>query len=57
MSDLEDVLKSIEELRNKLNKLKTGVKLTDPEVVSSSQMLDALLNEYQKLMNKKTNHS
>ncbi|MBP2625571.1 MAG: Spo0E like sporulation regulatory protein [Firmicutes bacterium] len=57
MSDLEDILKSIEELRNKLNKLTDGLKLTDPEVVSSSQMLDALLNEYQKLMKEKINHS
>jgi len=57
LSDLEDILKSIEELRNKLNKLTDGLKLTDPEVVSSSQMLDALLNEYQKLMKEKINHS
>ena len=53
MSDLEEVLKSIEELRNKLNKIAEGRKLTDPEVVSASQMLDVLLNEYQKLMKDK----
>lgn len=50
MSELEEVLKSIEDLRNKLNKLTNGRKLTDQEVVSASQMLDALLNEYQRLM-------
>jgi hypothetical protein len=53
LSDLEEVLKSIEELRNKLNKIAEGRKLTDPQVVSASQMLDALLNEYQKLMKDK----
>ena len=53
MSDLEDVLKSIEELRIKLNKIANGQKLTEPEVLSASQMLDALLNEYQKLMKDK----
>lgn len=50
LSDLEEVLKSIEELRSKLNKVAEGRKLTDPKVLSASQMLDALLNEYQKLM-------
>ena len=53
MSDLEEVLKSIEELRSKLNKFSEGRNLSDPEVVSASQMLDALLNEYQKLMKDK----
>jgi len=31
--------------------------LTDPEVVSASQMLDAALNEYQKLMKERANCS
>jgi hypothetical protein len=53
LSDLEEVLKSIEELRSKLNKFSEGRNLSDPEVVSASQMLDALLNEYQKLMQDK----
>lgn len=53
LSDLEEVLKSIEELRSKLNKIAEGRKLTDSQVVSASQMLDALLNEYQKLMKDK----
>ncbi|MBP2632613.1 MAG: Spo0E like sporulation regulatory protein [Firmicutes bacterium] len=53
LSELEEVLKSIEELRGKLNKIAEGRKLSDPQVVSASQMLDALLNEYQKLMKDK----
>ncbi|WP_110956419.1 aspartyl-phosphate phosphatase Spo0E family protein [Anaerosinus massiliensis] len=50
MSDLDEVLKSIEELRSKLNKIAEGRALTDPQVVSASQNLDALLNEYQRLI-------
>lgn len=53
MSELEEILKSIEELRVKLNKLAKNKSLTDPEVISASQMLDALLNEYQKQIKKK----
>jgi stage 0 sporulation regulatory protein len=50
MSEIEDVLIKIEELRDKLNKIAEGKILIDPEVVSTSQMLDVLLNEYYKLM-------
>lgn len=50
LSDLDEVLKSIEELRSKLNKIAEGRALTDPQVVSASQNLDALLNEYQRLI-------
>jgi hypothetical protein len=34
-----------------------GKSMTDPEVLSASQMLDAVLNEYQRLMKDKINHS
>ena len=50
MSEMEDILKETEELREKLHKLAEGKSFTDIEVVSTSQMLDVLLNEYQKLM-------
>jgi hypothetical protein len=50
MSELQEVLKMIEELRAKMNKLSEGKSLTDPEVIAASQMLDAALNEYQRLM-------
>lgn len=39
----------IEELRSQLNKYSIGKSLTDPEVVSMSQRLDLLLNEYYEL--------
>lgn len=53
LSDLEEILKKIEELRAELRTVVEGKKFTDPKVVSTSQMLDALLNEYQKLMRDK----
>lgn len=57
MSELEDILKSIEELRSKLNKMAEGKKLTDSEVLSVSHMLDTMLNEYEKIMKNKVNRS
>lgn len=53
LSDLDEVLKNIEELRSKLNKIAEGHRFTDPQVVSVSQKLDELLNEYQRLMKDK----
>lgn len=50
MSELEEILKTIEELRAKLNKAAKEKSLTDPEVLSASQMLDAALNEYQRIV-------
>ena len=55
MVELHEKLKKIEELRIKLNKISEGKSATDPEVVSTSQMLDAAINEYHKLMKDKTN--
>jgi hypothetical protein len=56
MSELKAILETIEELRKKLNQLSEGKPLTDPEVIAASQMLDAALNEYQRLMKDKRNH-
>ncbi|MEN6414187.1 MAG: aspartyl-phosphate phosphatase Spo0E family protein [Veillonellales bacterium] len=57
MTELDEILKTIEELRTKLNKLSKGRSLTDPDVLLVSQMLDALLNEYQARLSDKTNRS
>jgi hypothetical protein len=57
MPELQEVLKIIEKLRAKLNQLSDGKPLTDPEVIAASQMLDAALNEYQRLMKDKRNRS
>jgi hypothetical protein len=57
MPELVDLLKRIEELRKILNDLGSKKALNDPEIVGASQMLDGLLNEYQKLLEKKKEHS
>jgi len=57
MADLKEILNVIEELREKLGKISREKTLTDHEVLAASQMLDAALNEYQKLMKNKANRS
>jgi len=42
----KDLLQRIEELRKKLNAFALGKSLIDPEVISLSQLLDCLLNQY-----------
>ena len=49
---LEELHHQIEKLRKKLNDLSKHKPLTDPEVIETSQMLDELLNEYERLKNK-----
>ncbi|WP_018392604.1 MULTISPECIES: aspartyl-phosphate phosphatase Spo0E family protein [Bacillaceae] len=53
MSDnkLKGINTQIEKLRTYLNELTKEKSLSDPEVVETSQMLDALLNEYDRLNN------
>lgn len=53
MSEIEEIIKRIEELRASLVKLREGKTLTDQDVVTASQMLDAVLNEYYKLLKQK----
>lgn len=48
--ELNKILKTIEELRLKLQELVDTKDFTDPEVLAASRMLDALLNEYHKLL-------
>lgn len=54
MMSLEKIKKQIEELRQELNQLAKERELTDPEVVAASRMLDAALNEYYRLLQKKS---
>lgn len=53
MNQIEELLAKIEELRKILHSLATEKGISDPEVLTASQMLDALLNEYEKLIRKK----
>jgi hypothetical protein len=50
MSELEELIKQIEELRSNMIKAKAGRSYTDPEVITASQDLDAVLNKYQEMM-------
>lgn len=51
MRELEEILKQIEELRRSMVRIKEGKTLLDQEVITASQMLDAVLNEYYKVLN------
>lgn len=51
--ELEEILKRIEELRQKLHELAETKGLADPEVIIASHMLDAVLNEYYRLLKQK----
>ncbi|RJX19872.1 MAG: aspartyl-phosphate phosphatase Spo0E family protein [Desulforudis sp.] len=51
-SELNSIVKKIEELRRDLEKLEDR-DLADPEVVTASQMLDAVLNEYYRILKRK----
>ena len=51
---LEDMDNQIETVRKQLNKLAKEKALSDPKVVETSQLLDLLLNEYERLKNKKS---
>lgn len=51
---LEDINIQIEKLRNQLNELAKEKPLSDPRVVETSQQLDVLLNEFERLNNKKS---
>lgn len=50
MSELEELIKQIEELRSTMIKLKEGKSYTDLEVITASQMLDAVLDKYQEML-------
>lgn len=52
MSELEELIKQIEELRLSMIKIKEGKSFTDPEVITVSQMLDVVLDKYQDMLMK-----
>ncbi|MDQ0299796.1 iron-sulfur cluster repair protein YtfE (RIC family) [Salibacterium salarium] len=51
--NLEELNKQIETLRKTLNSLANEKSLTDSEIVETSKMLDALLNQYEQLLRRK----
>ena len=53
MSELKDIMEEVERVRNLMNEtLKEKGDLLDKEVVVASQILDSVLNEYYKILNK-----
>ncbi len=53
--NLDELKAEIQTLRGRLKDLTANRELTDPEVVGASQILDALLLEYEKVLLKKNN--
>jgi hypothetical protein len=51
--DIQDLKNHIQQLRRKIEELTVNHKLTDPEVIGASQLLDSLLVEYEKMLIKK----
>ena len=54
MSEIEELIKRIEESRLNMIKAKEGRSYSDPEVVAASQELDAVLDKYQEMLMKPT---
>ncbi len=53
MSEIEELINRIEELRLNMIKAKEGRTYTDPGVIATSQELDDVLDQYQEMMMKK----
>ncbi|EMS70616.1 aspartyl-phosphate phosphatase Spo0E family protein [Ruminiclostridium cellobioparum] len=55
MSELQRLLDDIDKLRENLHEVisKKGINLTDPEIISASQMLNAAITKYNEIINKK----
>ncbi|WP_088228300.1 aspartyl-phosphate phosphatase Spo0E family protein [Desulfosporosinus sp. FKB] len=53
MSEIDELIKQIEELRLNLINTKEGRAYTDAVVVTASQELDKVLNRYQELLMEK----
>lgn len=55
LCEVNELLSDIEKLRDSLHKLisKKGINLQDPEVLSSSQVLNAAITKYNELISKK----
>jgi hypothetical protein len=53
MDDIERLKQKIEKSRKNLMKVAENRKLSDPEVVGASRLLDTILNEYEILLARK----
>ena len=48
MSEIQELIKQIEELRLNMIKIKEGKSNSDPEVLTASRELDEVINKYMK---------
>lgn len=57
MSEINNLLNDIEKLRENLYKLinEKNVNLVDPEIISASEMLNAVITKYTEIIDKKVN--
>lgn len=54
MREIENILLQIESLKTNLdNLIKQNGSLLDSEIIAASQMLDSVLNEYNKILKEK----
>ncbi|MBD8007282.1 aspartyl-phosphate phosphatase Spo0E family protein [Bacillus norwichensis] len=52
-SNLNELSQQIQNLRKHLNELAKSKQLSDPKVIETSQKLDELLNEFERLIKSK----
>lgn len=53
MSEIEDILEQVKELHQSMIKIKQCKSLADLEVLTESQILDIILNNYQEVLTRK----
>lgn len=53
MSEIEELLKQVEKLHLSMIKIKSGKSLMDQDIITESQILDVILNNYQEVLMKK----
>ncbi|GIN92158.1 hypothetical protein J22TS1_32090 [Siminovitchia terrae] len=52
-NNIKELSQQIQDLRKHLNELAKAKLLSDPKVIETSQKLDALLNEFERLIKSK----
>ena len=53
-SEYDKLIEQIEKLRAEMIELTRNKELVDPEVIAASEMLDVVLNEYDRIIRRKS---
>jgi stage 0 sporulation regulatory protein len=56
-SEYDKLIEQIEQLRAEMVELIRKKHIADPEVIAASQMLDVVLNEYDRILRRKSKES